>query len=135
MMARKRQETVNTHREKGNLGKEEREKEIDGGDGEGDSKSRKNGRLTTAHGKGQPQRGGQAALGREGHVLLHEDLHQVDVAAGGCSVQGCPQLIVLGVHVCTMGKQQFHDFFKVVNAALGGTQRWQSEARHGPAPW
>lgn len=79
--------------------------------------------------------GGQAAPGREGHVLLNEDLHQVDVAAGGCGVQGCPQLVVLGVHICTMGKQQLDDFFKVVNAALGGTQRQQSEARHGLGPW
>lgn len=81
--------------------------------------------------------GGQAAPRREGHVLLNEDLHQVDVAAGGCSVQGSPQLVVLGVHVCTMGKQQLDDFFKVVNAALGGggTRRRQSEARRGPGPW
>lgn len=74
---------------------------------------------------------GQAGPGREGHVLLNEDLHQVDVAAGGCSVQGCPQLVVLGIHVCTMGKQQLDDFFKVVNAALGEKQG--SKVRPGMA--
>lgn len=56
------------------------------------------------------------------HVLLDEDLHQVDVAAGGCSMQRRPQLVVLGVHICTMGEKQLDDFLKVVNATLGGTE-------------
>lgn len=77
-------------------------------------------RRTDAHGRYHCGRGTQAAPGRGGHVLLNEDLHQVDVAAGGCSVQGCPQLVVLGVHVCTVGEQQFHNLFEVVNAALEG---------------
>lgn len=77
--------------------------------------------------------GTQAAPGRSGHVLLNEDLHQVDVATRSCRVQGRPQLVVLGVHVRTVGKQQLDNLFKVVNAALGGTQR-QSEVRHGPCP-
>lgn len=95
----------------------------------------KEGRKTKARGKGHLRSGGAGCPGREGHVLLNEDLHQVDVAAGGCSVQGSPQLVVLGVHVRTMGKQQLDNFFKVVNAALGGTQRQQSEARQGLGPW
>lgn len=69
--------------------------------------------------------------GEERHVLLNEDLHQVDVAAGRRSMQGGPQLVVLGVHIRPVGEQQLDDLFKVVNAALGGTQR-QSEARRGP---
>lgn len=70
--------------------------------------------------------GGTGCPRRGGHVLLHEDLHQVDVAAGGCRVQGRPQLVVLGVHVRTVGEQQLDNLFEVVNAALGGTRR-QSE--------
>lgn len=48
-------------------------------------------------------------------------------------MQGRPQLIVLGIHVRTVGQQQLDNLFKVVNAALGGTQR-QSEVRLGPCP-
>lgn len=59
----------------------------------------------------------------EGHVLLNEDFHQVDVATGGRSVQRCPQLIVLGIHVGTVGKEQLDDFLKVVDAALQGGPR------------
>lgn len=46
-------------------------------------------------------------------------------------MQGRPQLIVLGIHVRTVGQQQLDNLFKVVNAALGGKQR-QSEVRLGP---
>lgn len=62
---------------------------------------------------------------------MNEDLHQVDVAAGGCSMEGCPQLVVLGVHVGTMGEEQLDNFLKVVDAALGGTYR-QSQLQAGP---
>lgn len=65
-----------------------------------------------------PKAEGRLFWGREGHVLLNEDFHQVDVAAGGCGVQGRPQLVVLGVHICTMGKEQLDNVLKVVNAAL-----------------
>lgn len=100
------------------------------GDGRAGRKAR---RRTNGHGRCHCGRGTQAAPGRGGHVLLNEDLHQVDVAARGCRVQGRPQLVVLGVHVRTVGKQQLDNLFKVVNAALGGTQR-QSEVRQGPCP-
>ena len=57
-------------------------------------------------------------MGKRGHVLLNEDFHQVDVAARGRGVQGRPQLVVLGIHVCTVGKEQLDNFLKVVDAAL-----------------
>lgn len=40
------------------------------------------------------------------------------MAAGGRGVQGRPQLVVLGIHIRTVGKQQLDDFLKVVDAAL-----------------
>lgn len=61
---------------------------------------------------------GRLFSGKEGHVLLNEDLHQVDVAACGRGMQGCPQLVVLGVHVRTVGKEQLDNFLEVVDAAL-----------------
>lgn len=66
----------------------------------------------------KPKAEGRLFWGRERHVLLHEDLHQVDVAAGGRGMQGCPQLVVLGVHVRAVGKEQLDNFLKVVDAAL-----------------
>lgn len=81
-------------------------------------------------GKNQRQREG-CSWGREGHVLLNEDFHQVDVAAGGRGMQGRPQLVVLGVHIGTVGKEQLDNFLKVVNAALQGGHR-QGQLPAGP---
>ena len=80
--------------------------------------------------KNQRQREG-CSWGREGHVLLNEDFHQVDVAAGGRGMQGRPQLVVLGVHIGTVGKEQLDNFLKVVNAALQGGHR-QGQLPAGP---
>lgn len=71
---------------------------------------------------------------REGHVLLNEDLHQVDVAAGGRGMQGRPQLIVLGVHIGTVGKEQLNNFLKVVDAALRERDTGRVSSRQGPGP-
>lgn len=76
--------------------------------------------------------GGRLCFGVSRHVLLDEDLHQVDVAAGGRGMQGRPQLVVLGVHVCAMGEKQLDDFLKVVDATLEKTQR-RSEPRQARA--
>lgn len=72
--------------------------------------------------KKQRQRGG-CSWGREAHVLLNEDFHQVDVATGGRGVQGRPQLVVLCIHIRTVGKEQLDDFLKVVDATLRGRHR------------
>lgn len=78
---------------------------------------------------------GSCTWGVWGHVLLHEDFHQVDVAAGGRSMQGRPQLVVLGVHVRTMGEEQLDDLLKVVDAALkGGHRQCQLQGPGGDTP-
>lgn len=84
-------------------------------EGNGRQKQNKTNREPPKAGRRLPRR-------REGHVLLNEDLHQVDVAAGGRCMQGCPQLIVLGIHVGTMGKEQLDNLLKVVDAALRGAK-------------
>lgn len=53
------------------------------------------------------------------HLLLDEDLHQVDVATGGCCMQGSPQLVVLGVDIGPMAEEELHYVLIVVYAALG----------------
>ena len=85
--------------------------------------------------KKEPEKKRQQAEGRPwlrgGHVLLNEDLHQVDVAAGGRGMQGRPQLVVLGVHVGPVGKEQLDNFLEVVDAALQGGHR---QGQLGAAP-
>ena len=53
------------------------------------------------------------------------------MAAGGRGVQGRPQLVVLGIHVGTVRKEQLDNFLKVVDAALqGGHRQGQLRAGH-----
>ena len=53
------------------------------------------------------------------------------MAAGGRGMQRRPQLIVLGIHVGTVGKEQLDNFLKVVDAALqGGHRQGQLWAGH-----
>lgn len=117
-------ETPGTMRRRGSGAGEEKERE----EGNGRQKQNKTNR--------EPPEAGRRLPGGEGHVLLNEDLHQVDVAAGGRCVQGCPQLIVLGIHVGTMGKEQLDNLLKVVDAALRGAKgdRGRVSSRRAPAP-
>lgn len=52
------------------------------------------------------------------HLLLDEDLHQVDMTTRSCCVQGSPQLIVLGVDVGPVVEEKLDYLFVVVYAAL-----------------
>lgn len=53
------------------------------------------------------------------HLLLDEDLDQVDVATGGCCMQWSPQLIVLGVDIGPVVEEELDYVLIVVYAALG----------------
>lgn len=52
------------------------------------------------------------------HLLLDEDLHQVDMTTRSCCVQGSPQLVVLGVDVGPVVEEKLDYLFIVVYAAL-----------------
>lgn len=72
-------DTPGTTRGRGSGGREEEERE------EGDRRQKQNKTSTELAKAGQKPR-----WGREGHVLLNEDFHQVDVATGGRCMQGRP---------------------------------------------
>jgi hypothetical protein len=64
---------------------------------------------------------GHVAVGVDGQqvgVVRHQDLHQVQVAAGGGRVQRRPFFRVFGVHVGPELEQQQQHFFIVVDATL-----------------
>lgn len=53
------------------------------------------------------------------HLLLDEDLHQVDVTTRGCCMQWSPQLVVLGIDIGPVAEEQLDYVLIVVYAALG----------------
>lgn len=53
------------------------------------------------------------------HLLLDEDLHQVDVTTSGCCMQRGPELIVLGIDIGPMVEEELDYVLIVVYAALG----------------
>lgn len=53
-----------------------------------------------------------------GHLLLDQDLHQVDVSTCCCCMQWCPQFIVLCIDIGPMIQEKLNYLFIVVYAAL-----------------
>lgn len=50
-------------------------------------------------------------------------------------MQGRPQLVVLGIHIRTVGKEQLDDFLEVVDATLQGGDTGRVSSRQGPKLW
>lgn len=60
--------------------------------------------------------------GITGHLLLNQDLHQVDVPTCCCCMEGSPQFIVLCIDVGSVVQEKLDYFFIVVYAALRRNQ-------------
>lgn len=52
------------------------------------------------------------------HLLLDEDLHQVDMTTRSCCMQWSPQLVVLCIDIGPMVEEKLDYLFIVVYAAL-----------------
>lgn len=61
----------------------------------------------------------------------NEQLHQAQVATGGCGMQGCPALAVAGVDVGPGLQELLHHLPEVINAAL---RTGRPEHQPWPAP-